>query len=87
MEQIADVFDIDVLELMSVGEKNIVMYHQESDNQSLNIICNSEELAQQIEYLKLQLDHKNELIKAKDEIIEMQRRENALLREALEKTK
>ncbi|MFU2055216.1 helix-turn-helix domain-containing protein [Gallibacterium anatis] len=87
LEQIADAFDIDVLELMSMGEKNVIMYHQESNNSNFNIISDSSELTQQIEFLKLQLDHKNELIKAKDEIIEMQRRENALLREALEKNK
>ena len=87
LEQIADAFDIDVLELMSMGEKNVIMYHQESNNSNFNIISDSSELTQQIEFLKLQLDHKNELIKAKDEIIEMQRRENSLLREALEKNK
>lgn len=86
LEQIADIFDIDVLELMSIGEKNIIMYHQESDNQSFNIICNSEELIHQISQLKLALNHKDELLKTKDEIIEVLHRENALLRETLAKT-
>lgn len=80
LEQIAQAFDIDILELMSIGEKNVILYHQESDNHSFNIIGNSEELMGQIAQLKLSLDHKEEMIKAKEEIIEMLKRENELLR-------
>lgn len=86
LEQIADVFDIDILELMSVGEKNLVLFQESGNNHCINIIGNTEkELALEISQLKLNLAHKEEVIQYKNEIIELQKRELETLRNILSK--
>lgn len=68
LEQIADILEVDILELISLGEKNIVFF-QESDN-NMNIIGSShEELAVEIKHLKQAINYKNEIISSKNEII------------------
>lgn len=66
LEQIANVLDIDIIELISTAERNVVFF-QDSDY-NLNIIGSSEESKMLINQLKLELHHKNE-------IIEMQKKE------------
>lgn len=78
LEKIVAVLGIDILELMSLGERNIVLF-QESDN-NLNIIGSSQELASEIKQLKQSLNHKEEMISQKDELIVSLKRELALLR-------
>ncbi len=84
LEQISEIFDIDVLELMSLGEKNILLF-QEKNN--VSFISSSYELSAEIRHLKTIIEHKDEIILSKDEIIaqkdniiEAQKREIALLK-------
>lgn len=88
LEQIVNILDMDIIELMSVGERNVVLF-QESDS-NINIIGSSHgltfELAQlktELAQLKTELAHKEELLKHKNEIIEMQRKEIARLNKLL----
>lgn len=72
LEQIANILDMDVLELISVGERNVVLF-QESDH-NLNIIGSNENIDLAVAQLKRELTHK-------EEIIEMQKREISMLQE------
>lgn len=86
LEQIADVFDVDILELMSIGEKNIVLFQESGNNNCVNIIGNAEkDLAIELANLKLNLIHKDEIIQYKDQIIELQKQELEMLRSLLKK--
>lgn len=76
LEQIAELFDMDLMELMSFGEKHVVFLIGDSNN-GCNIIGSSKELAFEIQKLQLVVTHK-------DEIIEHQKRELAYLQEMLE---
>ncbi len=82
LEQIVEVFDIDLLELMSLGERNVVFF-QESDN-NLNIIGSSQELSSEIKTLKLSLQHKDELLIQKDNLIDAQKREIEILQKLVD---
>lgn len=73
LEKIVEVLDMDIIELMSVGERNVVFF-QESDS-NINIINSSQELAFEISQLKTVLSYKDELLAHKNEIIEIQKRE------------
>ncbi|EER46210.1 hypothetical protein AM305_02623, partial [Actinobacillus minor NM305] len=49
LEQIVEVFDTDILELMSLGERNVVYFQESGNNHSLNIINpTSQDLASEI---------------------------------------
>lgn len=83
LEQISEVFDIDILELMTLGERNILFF-QESDNNFSNSIINaSQDLASEILRLKEAIAYKDEIIAQKNAVIEAQQRENELLRNQL----
>ena len=81
LEQIVNILDMDIIELMSVGERNVVLF-QESDS-NINIIGSSHGLTFELAQLKTELAHKEELLKHKNEIIEMQRKEIARLNKLL----
>jgi transcriptional regulator with XRE-family HTH domain len=77
LEQIAKVLEMNILELLSVGEKNIIILIGEnaiSDNICNNnyikntdsIISNSKHSTVEIEKLKLMLKHKEQLLEQKD---------------------
>lgn len=73
LEQIVEVFDTDILELISLGE-NKVIYIQDSDNQSINIINpTSQDLATEISQLKQTISHQVELLESKEQIIALQK--------------
>ncbi len=72
LEQIVEVFDTDVLELMSLGEK--IVYFQDSDNHSINIINpTSQDLMAEIIQLKQTITHQQEILEAKNQLIEAQK--------------
>lgn len=87
LEQIAEVFDIDILELMSFGERHFIYYSQESHNSNLNIIGSSQELNLEIAQLKQQVELQKEIIQSKNDLIEAQNRELELFRAMFEKQK
>ncbi|WP_439272313.1 helix-turn-helix domain-containing protein [Lonepinella sp. BR2923] len=72
LEQIVQVLDMDIIELMSLGEKNVVLFSESGNNHSLNIFgSNQTELAIEISYLKKELALKDELLVAKKNEIDV----------------
>ncbi len=80
LEEISHILGIDILELMSLGENNILLF-QEKDN--ISFINSSQELASEIKQLRQTVSHKDEIINQKDALLESLQRENALLRNQL----
>ena len=88
LEQISEVFDMDICELLSVGETEKI-YFNNTDNDFSNShnFCfavgngNTDQIIQQ---LQLILSHKDELLAQKDKIINGLEREIALLRKLKE---
>ena len=73
LEQIVEVFDTDILELMSLGEKNIIFFQESVSNNSLNIINpNSQDFVAEITQLKQTVNHQIELLENKEKIIALQ---------------
>jgi transcriptional regulator with XRE-family HTH domain len=71
LEQIAEIFNMDVVELLTLGEKNVIFLIGDNnigDNSVgvLQIISSSKELTFEIQKLQLLLEHKNELLGQKD---------------------
>ncbi|OOF60593.1 transcriptional regulator, partial [Rodentibacter sp. Ppn85] len=86
LEQILGIFNIDIYELLNYGENDKV-YISAGDNNSntnSNIFLGRND---DTEKLLLMLSHKDEVIKYKDNIIEVQQREIALLRKLIEDSK
>lgn len=75
LEQIAEIFDVDLMELMPFDENQVVCLIGDGNN-GLNVI-GSTELAFEIQKLQLIINHK-------DEAIEYQKREIANLKEMIE---
>lgn len=85
LEQIVEVFDTDILELISLGE-NKVVYIQDSDNHSINIINpTSQDLASEIIQLKQTISHQQEMLSAKNELIALQKSQLETLQKMVEK--
>lgn len=75
LEQIAQIFNIDVIELMTAGDNGVVFFMNEnSDYTNTNYYGSSEQLTSEIEKLKLIIKHKDELLAQKEA-------ENQLLKE------
>jgi transcriptional regulator with XRE-family HTH domain len=60
LEQIAEVLEMDFMELMSLGEKYVYLNCNHGDG--YNIIGSSKELAFEIQKLQLVITHKDEII-------------------------
>lgn len=85
LEQIVEVFDTDILELISLGE-NKVVYIQDSDNHSINIINpTSQDLAAEIIQLKQTISHQQEMLEAKNELISLQKSQLEALQKVVDK--
>ena len=71
LEKIVEVFNTDVLELMSLGEK--IVYFQDN-NHSINIINpTSQDLMAEIIQLKQTISHQQEMLEAKNQMVESQK--------------
>lgn len=67
LEQIAEIFDMDVVELLTLGEKNVICLIGDNSSISMSqLIGSSKDLIFEIQKLQLQLEHKNELLAQKD---------------------
>jgi transcriptional regulator with XRE-family HTH domain len=67
LEQIAEIFDMDVVELLTLGEKNVIcLIGENSMGDNMQIMGASKELIFEIQKLQLTLEHKNELLEQKD---------------------
>ncbi|WGE31660.1 helix-turn-helix domain-containing protein [Actinobacillus genomosp. 2] len=83
LEQISEVFDMDICELLSYGEEGQIFFHN-TDNDYSNsnnfLTVGHNRNNQEIEKLQQLLVHKEELMAQKDKLIESLERELALLR-------
>lgn len=67
LEQIANIFNIDVIELLNTGEKNVMFL---MNDHNTNYYGNSEKFQLENEKLRLIIAHKDELLKQKDSEID-----------------
>lgn len=70
LEQIANIFGVDVTELMTSDENNTIMVYHSTSTSNLNIFSNASESMLEAEIARLQL-----IISHKDELLEQQKRE------------
>ena len=88
LEQISEVFDMDICELLSVGETEKVYFNntvtESSNSNNFLFAIGNENLEKTIQQLQLMLSHKDELLAQKDKIINGLEREIALLRKLKE---
>lgn len=77
LEQIAEIFDIDVTELVSYGEQNAINYVHSTSNHSLNIVgqASKELLEAEIVKLNLIISHKDELLENQKALLEQQKQQ------------
>lgn len=81
LEQIVEVFNTDILELMSLGEKNIIYFENSESNNSLNIINpNAQDLISEINLLKQQIVAQKEMLEQKDAFIALQKEQLDMLK-------
>ncbi|VGM94780.1 Predicted transcriptional regulator [uncultured Avibacterium sp.] len=86
LEKIVEVFDTDILEVMSLGEKNVVFFKESGNNHSLNIINpTSQDLVNEVTQLKQTIEHQLELLQQKDHIIELQSSQIKALEKLIDK--
>lgn len=71
LKKIAAVFDIEVADLVSINYKSAIYLINENSRYQNNNNYNLDEMIHEIDKLKLQLTHKNELILQKDNEIKM----------------
>lgn len=82
LEQIAELFDVDLMELMSFGEKHVFAIG-DGNSGSTNLIVGSTELAFENQKLQLIIQHKDAAISHREELIAHQKQEIASLREMI----
>lgn len=70
LEQIASVLGMDILELMSVSDHNVICLVSENSAHSSNYYSSSQDLIQDLEKMKLMLAHKDELLKQQEREIQ-----------------
>ncbi len=75
LEEIAKVIEVDVLELLSLGEKNVIILHGDNSNSPLNL--NS--FFKNVNFS----DKTNLIIEQKDKELELLKQQNADLREMI----
>ncbi|AOF53850.1 transcriptional regulator [Rodentibacter caecimuris] len=87
LEQISEVFEIDICELLAFGENEKVYFNNSSSGSTNSNNSNhflfavgNENLEKAIQQLQLMVTHKDELLLQKDKIINGLERELALLR-------
>ena len=89
LEQISEVFDMDICELLSFGENDKVYFNNtvSDSNHSNNFLfaVGNDNLEKVIQQLQLMLNYKDELLAQKDKIINGLEREVDLLRKLQEK--
>ncbi|MDH2923786.1 DNA-binding XRE family transcriptional regulator [Nicoletella semolina] len=84
LEQISEVFDMDICELLSYGDEGQIYFHNAengfSNSNNFLTVGHNNSNSQEIERLQQLLAHKEELMAQKDKLIESLERELALLR-------
>lgn len=82
LEQISEIFGMDICELLSYGEDSKVSLNYSDMNYSIISLGNTN-LELEIQKLQLMLAHKDEIIRYKDEMLKMQEQEICSLKELL----
>lgn len=74
LEQIAEILEIDLMELLAFGEKSVAFLFGDNNNQnSTQIVSSSTELALEIQKLKLIVEHQQAILNQKDrEIVHLE---------------
>lgn len=82
LEQIAEIFAVDLTELLSFDDKQVVCLIGESNNSNngFNVVNSSKELAVEIEKLQFVISHKDEIIAHLRQEVADLRQMNDLLR-------
>lgn len=80
LEQIANIFNIDVLELIKNDDKNVLFF---MNDHNTNYYGSNENLTPEIDRLKLTISHKDELLKQRDLVIEQKDSEILALKEII----
>ena len=84
LEQISEVFDMDICELLSYGETEKVYFNnsvtESTNSNNFLFAVGNDNLEKAIQQLQLIISHKDELLAQKDKIILGLEREIALLR-------
>ncbi len=67
LEQIAQIFQIDIVELMSNPEKGVIFFMNENSDYTImaegsHYYCSNEDVTMEIEKLKMSVKHKDELL-------------------------
>lgn len=63
LEQIAEIFAVDLMELLSFGEKQVFcLIGENNSNNGINVADSSKELTVEIEKLQFTITHKDEII-------------------------
>ena len=78
--QIANIFNIDVLELIKNDDKNVLFF---MNDHNTNYYGSNENLTSEIDLLKLTISHKDELLKQRDLVIEQKDSEISALKEII----
>lgn len=82
LEQIANVLEMDIFELMTFGEKGVLLFQNENGNfNNINYYNTNSNLTNEIEKLNLSIQHCQELLAQKDILIEQQKSEISGLKE------
>lgn len=87
LEEIAKILEVNILELLFLGERNVVFFQESINNNNLSIIQSSHDLAFEIRQLKADLAHQKEIIEMKNEMLASKNQEIAALKALLEKQK
>lgn len=82
LEQIAQVFGIEVIDLLSI-DRNFVFLNAENSSNSANYYSSPEQYVFEIDNLKQQVSHLQNLLAEKNEFIEQQRQQITTLHELL----
>ncbi len=95
LEQIAQIFKIDVVELMATPEKGVVFFMNENSNDNHNTVmaegshyyCSNEAVTIELEKLKMSLKHKDELLEQQKKMLADKEREINTLNEFIQTLK
>ncbi|MDO4227752.1 helix-turn-helix domain-containing protein [Neisseria sp.] len=84
LEKLAAIFKVDIAELLTSDGKGLICLIGENIGSNSNYYGNAEGLSVEIEKLKLSLEHTQELLKYKDQIISQKDNEIAALKRLVE---
>ena len=80
LEQIANIFNINVLELIKNDDKNVLFF---MNDHNTDYYGSNENLTSEIAQLKLIISHKDELLKQRDLVIELKDSEISALKDII----